>query len=283
MNQTPENAQHRTPPQRVSEGCGGVLRARDVVVDGRRLETLWIAATKPGAIPIVMLHEGLGSIAHWRDFPARVAERTGSGVLVYSRYGYGNSDRLGEKRPVDYMHREGGVVLPALLEQSGIEKAVLLGHSDGASIAIIFAGKYPEAARALILEAPHVFVEDVSVESIASAKTVYETTDLARKLARYHAHPDETFWGWNNIWLDPRFRSWNIEEYLDAIRCPALVIQGEDDEYGTIRQLEAIRARVPQAEVLMLPQCKHAPHRDQPEATLERVAKFMAGINAAML
>ena len=256
---------------------------RDVVVDGRRLETLWIPVSRTGAPVIVMLHEGLGSIAHWRDFPFRVAERTGSSVLVYSRYGYGNSDRLAEKRPVDYMHREGEVVLPALLEQLGIAKPVLLGHSDGASIAIIFAGKYPQTTRALILEAPHVFVEDVSVESIARAKTVYETTDLARKLARYHAHPDETFWGWNDIWLDPRFRSWNIEEYLDAIRCPLLLIQGEDDEYGTPRQVQAIQAWVPQAEVLLLPHCRHAPHRDQPEATLDRIAKFMAAISSLVL
>jgi pimeloyl-ACP methyl ester carboxylesterase len=126
-------------------------------------------------------------------------------------------------------------------------------------------------------------VEDLSVESIARAKTVYETTDLARKLARYHAHPDETFWGWNDIWLDPRFRSWNIENYLDAIRCPVLVIQGENDEYGTLRQVEAIQARVPQVEVLLLPNCGHAPHRDQPEATLERSAKFMAAISPLVL
>ncbi len=256
---------------------------RDVIIEGRRLETLWIPETTTSAAPIVMLHEGLGSIAHWRDFPFRVAERTGSSVLVYSRYGYGNSDRLAEKRPVDYMHREAEVVLPALQEQLGIAKPVLLGHSDGASIAIIFAGKYPDAARALILEAPHVFVEDVSVESIARAKTVYETTDLARKLARYHAHPDETFWGWNDIWLDPRFRSWNIEGYLDAIHCPVVVIQGEDDEYGTTRQVEAIQTRVPQTEVLLLPNCAHAPHRDQPEATLKLIANFMAEISRVML
>jgi len=258
-------------------------QTRDVIIDGRRLETLWIPAANTNAPPIVMLHEGLGSIAHWRDFPSRLADRTGCGVLVYSRYGYGNSDRLAEKRPVEYMHREGEVVLPALLEQLGIAKPVLLGHSDGASIAIIFAGKYPEATRALILEAPHVFVEDVSVESIARAKTVYETTDLARKLARYHAHPDETFWGWNDIWLDPQFRSWNIEGCLGKIHCPVLVIQGEDDEYGTTGQVEAIQARVPQAEVLLLPNCGHSPHRDQPGATLERIAKFIAEISSLVL
>lgn len=257
-------------------------QTRDVVVDGWRLETLWIPG-RAGTPAIVMLHEGLGSIAHWRDFPSLVAERTGCGVLVYSRYGYGNSDRLAEKRPVDYMHREGEVVLPTLLEQLGIAKPVLLGHSDGASIAIIFAGKYPQATRALILEAPHVFVEDVSVESIARAKTAYETTDLPRKLARYHAHPDETFWGWNDVWLDPQFRSWNIEAYLDSIRCPVLVIQGKDDEYGTLRQVEAIQARVPQAEVLLQKDCRHSPHRDQPAATLERIATFMAAISPVVL
>jgi pimeloyl-ACP methyl ester carboxylesterase len=130
----------------------------------------------------------------------------------------------------------------------------------------------------LILEAPHVFVEDISIESIAKARNAYQTTDLARKLGRYHAHVDEAFWGWNDIWLDPRFRSWNIEEYLPAIRCPVLVIQGEDDEYGTVRQVDAIRARIPQAEALLLPHCGHAPHRDQPEATLERMAKFIESL-----
>ncbi len=252
-----------------------------VVVDGRRLETLWIPAARRGAPAIVMLHEGLGSIAHWRDFPAQLAGRTGCGVLVYSRYGYGQSERLAEKRPVDYMHREGEVVLPALLAQLGITKPVVLGHSDGASIALIFAGAFPEASRALILEAPHVFVEDVSIASIARAGETYRTTDLARKLGRYHAHVDETFWGWNDIWLDSRFRSWNIEEYLTAIRCPVLVIQGEDDEYGTMRQVEAIQARVPQAEALLLAECGHSPHRDQLEATLARMAQFIESLPAA--
>ena len=258
-------------------------QTRDVVIEGRRLETLWIPGTSTKAPTIVMLHEGLGSLTHWRDFPARLAERTGCSTFVYSRYGYGNSDRLAEKRPVDYMHREGELVLPALLHQMGIEKPVLLGHSDGASIAIIFAGKYPDAARALILEAPHVFVEDVSLSSIARAKTAYETTDLGRKLGRYHAHPDETFWGWNDIWLDPRFRSWNIEAYLTAIRCPVLVIQGEEDEYGTARQWEAIQARIPRAEVLLLPNCGHAPHRDQCEATLAQIANFLIALGPIVL
>jgi pimeloyl-ACP methyl ester carboxylesterase len=173
------------------------------------------------------------------------------------------------------MHHEGEVVLPLLLAEAGIERPILLGHSDGGSIALIYAAKYPESLRALILEAPHVFVEDLSVKSIAEARTAYQTTGLPRKLGRYHQHADATFWDWNDIWLDPRFRSWNIESCLDSIRCPVLVIQGEDDEYGTVRQIEAIQARIPSTQVLLLPRCRHSPHRDQPEATLERVAEFV--------
>ncbi len=167
---------------------------------------------------------------------------------------------------MEFMHHEGEVVLPELLDKLNITRPILLGHSDGGSIAIIFAGKYPERPRALILEAPHVFVEDLSVASITQAKVAYLTTDLPQKLGRYHQHVDATFWGWNDIWLDPQFRAWNIEEYLPAIRCPILCIQGEEDEYGTIAQVEAIKARVPNTEILMLPNCKHSPHRDQPEA-----------------
>jgi len=250
-----------------------------VVADGKRLETFWFPPKAAGAPAIVLLHEGLGSVAHWKDFPRHLAERTGCGVLVYSRYGHGNSDRLAEKRPVSYMHHEAEVVLPAVLEQLGISRPVLLGHSDGASIALIFAGTFPDVPRALILEAPHVFVEDLTVQSIAQAKVTYQTTDLPRRLGRYHAHGDDTFWGWNDIWLDPRFLSWNIEEYLSQIRCPVLLIQGEDDEYGTGLQLDAIRARIPAAEILLLPQCGHSPHRDQPEASLEQMTRFIAGLN----
>jgi pimeloyl-ACP methyl ester carboxylesterase len=183
-----------------------------VTIDGKRLETLWIEARDSGSPTIVMLHEGLGSIALWRDFPQRVVERTGCGVLAYSRYGHGNSDHLLEKRPVRFMHHEAQVVLPELLNAFGIERPILLGHSDGGSIALIYAGTFPASPRALILEAPHVFVEDLSVESIAAAKVSFQTTDFREKLAKYHAHVDETFGGWNDIWLDPAFRSWDIED-----------------------------------------------------------------------
>lgn len=253
-----------------------------VVVDGKRLETLWIPASGQRTPTIVTLHEGLGSIALWKDYPQQLAARTGCAVLVYSRYGHGNSDKLMEKRPVNFMHREGEVVLPELLDKLSIDRPILLGHSDGGSISIIFAGKYPERPRALILEAPHVFVEDLSVASITQAKVNYETTDLRKKLSRYHAYVDETFWGWNDIWLDPNFRSWNIEEYLTSIRCPALCIQGEDDEYGTRAQVDAIAAQVQGTEVLMLPDCKHSPHRDQPEKTLQRMAEFVAKVGRSV-
>ncbi len=247
-------------------------------MDGKRLETLWLSPVASGRPAIVLLHEGLGSIALWKDFPEIVAQRTGCGVFVYSRYGHGNSDRLTEKRTADYLHHEAEIVLPALLAEAGIERPVLFGHSDGASIALIYAGKYPDSPLALILEAPHVFVEELALKSIAAAKIAYETADLSRKLGRYHQHVDATFWGWNDIWLDPHFRAWNIESNLDSIRCPVLMIQGEDDEYGTVAQIEAIQARIPAAEVLLLPRCGHSPHRDQLQAVLDGIAQFAGGL-----
>ena len=250
----------------------------EVVVDGKRLETLWIPSRQADAPVIVMLHEGLGSIGAWKDFPQKVASHTSGSVLVYSRYGHGNSDVLRQKRPVTFMHHEGLVVLPELLDKLGVECPILLGHSDGGSIALIFGGMYPDRCAALILEAPHVFVEDLSVASITAAKVNYQTTDLPRKLARYHAHADETFWGWNDIWLDPEFTRWNIEEYLDTIRCPVLCIQGEQDQYGTVAQVQAIKARIPAAEILMLPDCKHSPHRDQLEMTLQAITEFVGDL-----
>ena len=245
-------------------------------VDGKRIETLWIPPSQPRSCTVVMLHGGLGCIAHWKDFPQRLAQDTGCGVLAYSRYGNGNSQPLRGKRPVSYMHHEGEVVLPEVLTNRGIVKPVLVGHSDGASIAIIFAGTFPERVRGLILEAPHVFVEELSLRSAVKAKADYETSNLRQKLAKYHRHVDATFWGWNDVWLDPRFRTWNLESYLPQIRCPVLLIQGEQDEYGTTAQLDAIRARVPQAEVLWLPECGHSPERDHPETVLARMTAFIA-------
>lgn len=254
--------------------------ALDRVIDGHRLEIeCWRPAGAVALPPIVMLHEGLGSVALWKDFPRSVAERTGHEVIAYSRYGYGRSDALHGRREVDYMHHEGERVLPALLDALELSRPILLGHSDGASIALIFAGTYPGAATALILEAPHVFVEDLTVASIAGAKVAFETTDLEAKLARYHADPGGTFRGWNDIWLDPRFRSWNIERYLDAIEVPVLLVQGRDDEYGTLAQVEAIAARTG-ARIALLERCGHSPHRDQGEATLEAITSFVSSLDA---
>ncbi|HWW17315.1 MAG TPA: alpha/beta hydrolase [Candidatus Saccharimonadales bacterium] len=253
-------------------------KRREVCVDGKRLETLLILPT-PDAPVMVMLHEGLGSIAMWKDFPQRIAEATSCGVLVYSRYGHGQSQRLAEKRSVDFMHQEAKAVLPELLGQFEIQRPILLGHSDGGSIALIYAGTWPERVRGLVLEAPHVFVEDFGLRSTVAIREAYESTELREKLARYHDHVDETFRGWNDIWLDPRFREWNIEEYLDAITCPTLVIQGEDDEYGTVAHVEAIQRRVPRAQTLILRRCGHSPHRDQPELTLDAISKFVTSIS----
>lgn len=250
------------------------------MVAGRRLETLWFPPIAPQSPTIVFLHEGLGSISLWKDFPHDVAARTGSGVLVYSRYGHGDSDRLEERRPVAFMHDEAKIVLPELLRQLSIDRPILLGHSDGGSIALIYASVHPDSVRGLILEAPHVFVEDLTVRSIAKIGERYRAGDLPAKLGRHHRHVDATFWGWNEIWLDPQFRSWNIESYLGSITCPLLLIQGYDDEYGTMRQIETIQGKVPWAETLLLKNCAHSAHRDQPRAVLDRIDQFVAKLTA---
>ena len=246
-----------------------------ISIQDRNLELLRVPGN-PDLPELVFLHEGLGSVSHWRDFPARVAASTGCPVTVYSRYGSGQSDVLSEPRTVRYMHDEALHTLPALLSQLKIKNPILIGHSDGGSIAIIYAGVHNHL-RGLILLAPHVFVEDLGVESIAKAKIAFETTKLPEMLARHHRDAARTFWGWNNIWLDPAFRSWNIEEYLPGIKCPTLLIQGLDDQYGTMAQVEAIRKQSgATVEVLELENCAHSPQRDQPEKVLEQITKFVA-------
>jgi len=257
----------------------GPTIAESYVVVGKRLEAVRIEARYSNLPTIVMLHEGLGSVAHWKDFPLQLAEATGASVFVYSRYGHGSSDALREARPVSYMHHEAQVVLPEILQKAHIERPLLLGHSDGASIAILYAGMFPDSPAGVILEAPHVFVEDVAVSSIAQARALYNESDLPQRLGRYHANVDSTFWGWNNIWLDPGFRTWNIESFLDLVRCPVLVLQGAQDEYGTARQIEAIRSRIPLASAMILENCKHAPHRDQCEKTLSAISQFLRTVS----
>ena len=245
---------------------------------GRKLEYRLLPAHQLNRPTLVFLHEGLGSVAMWRDFPARVAAATGCRTLVYSRYGYGQSDVLEAPFTVRYMHDEALLALPELLDALKIDKPVLVGHSDGGSIALIHAGGSGREVAGLILMAPHVFVEELSIRSIAQAKVAFETTDLAQKLGKYHRDPAKTFLGWNDIWLHPDFRAWNIEEYLPGIRCPLLALQGCDDEYGTLAQIEAIAARVPDTEILELADCRHSPHKDQPEATLGAMAGFVSSI-----
>ena len=253
-----------------------------VKVQGHNLEVLRISGGVSGTPELVFLHEGLGSVSHWKDFPERVAVATGCGVTVYSRYGSGSSDLLMEERSVRYMHDEALHALPDLLAQLEIEKPILVGHSDGASIALIYAGAH-DRVRGLVVLAPHVFVEDLSVASIAEAKVKFETTNLGEKLARHHRDAARTFWGWNRIWLHPDFRAWNIEEYLPRITCPILAIQGLDDQYGTMAQVEAIeRQSGGPVEVVRLAECRHSPQRDQAEATLEAIARFVKKITGSV-
>jgi len=248
-----------------------------IVAAGHRLESVWIGPPPDEAPTLVFLHEGLGSVSMWRDFPKRIAEMAGSGALVYSRWGYGASDPVTLPRPLSYMHDE-AMTLTEILAAQKIRDAVLVGHSDGASIAIMAAAA--PSVRALVLEAPHVFCEDVSVKSIAAAADAFTRGDLRARLLRHHGdNVDGAFWGWNRAWLDPGFRAWNIEEYLPRVRVPTLVVQGEDDEYGTLAQLDAIeRGAGARVERVVLSACGHAPHRDRPAETLAAIADFLARV-----
>jgi pimeloyl-ACP methyl ester carboxylesterase len=250
-----------------------------VRIGDQNLEAAWLVDPVPGRPSIVLLHEGLGSIAMWRDFPVRLGARTGCGVFAYSRLGHGRSDPAAVPREPDYLEREATDVLPDVLSAAGIERPILFGHSDGGSIALVFAATFPEMTRGLILEAPHVFVEDLSVASIAAARETYPS--FRDRLARYHDDADATFRGWNDIWLDPRFRSWSIVDRLDRISVPVLTIQGADDEYGTLAQLDAIEAHVPGARRLVIARSGHSPHRDAEESVLGACAAFVASINHA--
>jgi len=255
-----------------------VIACRD-----RRLEIeyAWVGDQAPGRPVLVFLHEGLGSVSAWRDFPRRLCAALGLRGLVWSRPGYGRSTprEPGERWTPDFMHRQAREVLPALLDSLGVAAPyLLLGHSDGASIALIHAADHPGKVAALIVLAPHLFVEDISVESIEKARRAYLETDLRARLARHHADPDSAFRGWNDAWLDPAFRDWNIEAIVARIGAPVLAIQGFDDEYGTMRQVDAIAAALPGTMLLKLERCGHSPHRDRPDAVIEACEGFLAPI-----
>ncbi|MDX1524475.1 MAG: alpha/beta hydrolase [Anaerolineae bacterium] len=250
-------------------------------VDGHRLEYAWHGPPPGDAPTLVFLHEGLGCVALWRDFPVKLAQATGCGALVYSRLGYGRSDPCALPRPISYMHDEGLAVLPQVLAYFNIRDCILVGHSDGGSIALITAGGTPAAPlRGVITEAAHVFCEDISVASIEAAKSLFERGNLRQKLQKYHGdNVDCAFWGWNGAWLDPEFRHWNIETYLPKIAVPVLALQGEGDQYGTKAQAEAIVKQAGGgAEMLMLSDCGHTPHREQEAATLQAMARFVRAV-----
>lgn len=248
----------------------------DIILDGRRLETTWWGPGPDQAPTLVLLHEGLGCVALWRDFPARLAEATGCGVFAWSRFGYGKSAPVGLPRPLTYMHEEALAVLPRVLDAAGIRHAVLVGHSDGASIATIHAGGREDfRVRGLVLIAPHFFVEEISLASIAAAREAYEQGNLRAKLARHHENVDVAFRGWNGAWLDPGFRAWDITEYLAYIRVPILLLQGTADPYGTGAQVQAAeRETYCPVDTVLLEGVGHAPHLEAPEPTLGAIAGF---------
>lgn len=249
------------------------------VAGGHRIEYAWYGTADGGDAPIVMLHEGLGSLALWRDFPQRLAEAAQRRTLAYSRFGYGNSDPLEGPRGVEFMHAEALDALPGLLDALGIERPALFGHSDGGSIALIHAASAGRPVSAVIALAPHVFVEPYGLASIAAARRGYLDGDLRARLARYHADVDSAFWGWNDIWLHRDFVAWSIEALLPGISCPVLAIQGVDDQYGTMEQIDRLKHAVRSMQRLDLADCGHSPHHDQPEAVLSAVQSFLGNLS----
>ncbi len=240
-----------------------------------RIEHQWLNANLAEAPLLVFLHEGLGSLAMWRDFPQQLCNALGVRGLVYSRPGYGQSTPrdADEHWAPDFMHRQANEVLPALLQALNVTQAPwLLGHSDGGSIALLYASRHRTAG--VMVMAPHIRVEEVSVQSIAKAKAAYENTDLRERLSRYHADVDSAFWGWNRIWLAPEFRNWSIETELSTLTCPVLAIQGIQDEYGTLAQIRDIQRHLAHTQLLELADCGHAPHRDQPQALTQACLTF---------
>jgi pimeloyl-ACP methyl ester carboxylesterase len=251
-----------------------------------RVEYEWVGLPRSAGRPLlVFLHEGLGSRSMWREFPQALCGAGGFAGLVYSRPGYGRSTpRAADERwGPDFMHRQAHEVLPALRQALKAEQPVwLFGHSDGGSIGLLHAARFPDAVAGAVLLAPHVFVEEVSVQSIRRTRQAFLDTDLQRRLARHHDDVDSAFWGWNDIWLDPAFRTWSIEAEIEAIRCPLLAVQGVDDEYGTLQQIHRIGQRVAHAHLLELSDCGHSPHRDQPERATAATVAFIGRQSPAL-
>jgi pimeloyl-ACP methyl ester carboxylesterase len=241
-----------------------------------RIEHRWIGRRRADRPVMVFLHEGLGSQAMWKDFPDRLCEAIDACGLVYSRPGYGRSTPVApeEAWDVDFLHRQAHEVLPAFLQALDVRRPWLFGHSDGGSIALLYAAKHPREVDGLVVLAPHIVVEDLSIASIREARTAYLETDMRKKLAKYHDDPDRAFWRWNRIWLHPPFREWSIEDEIGTIACPVLAVQGLDDEYGTLAQIRGIARRVPRTEQFELSECGHSPHRDQPDRLIAATSDF---------
>jgi pimeloyl-ACP methyl ester carboxylesterase len=252
-------------------------------IGAQRLEYRFIDPRSDSAPMLVLLHEGLGCVGLWNDFPDKLSAATGTGVFVYSRAGYGQSSPVRLPRPLSYMHDEARETLPRLLDAIGFKRGLLVGHSDGASIAAIYAGSHQDhRVGGLVLIAPHFFTEDPGIASIVEAKKAYETGDLRARLARWHTDVDNAFWGWNGAWLDPEFRKWDITESLGYIRVPLLIVQGEDDQYGTVKQIEVAQQECCcPVEVALLPGARHSPQRDAPEATLKVISDFVGRVLAS--
>lgn len=258
--------------------------------DGRKvvIEHKWIGRGLITGPLVVFLHEGLGSLSMWKDFPQRFCEASGCRGLVYSRPGYGASTPrpIEEAWGLDFMHRQAHEVLPALLKALHIDpvaqKPWLFGHSDGGSIALLYAAKFTRQVAGLIVLAPHILVEDRTLSSIEKSRVAYLEADLRQRLAKHHTNPDSAFWGWNSIWLHPPFREWSIESEIETIQCPLLAVQGLDDEYGSLEQIHGIARRVVQAELLELDNCGHSPHRDQPDLLISTASAFLRSSSSSV-
>lgn len=257
-----------------------------LVVGGKRLEYSCFGPSPDQAPTLVMLHEGLGCVALWREMPERLAKETGMGVFVYSRQGYGQSDAADLPRSLNFMTQEATEVLPDVLSQIGFQRGILLGHSDGATIAAIYAGSVIDhRVRGLVLIAPHFFTEEMGLAAIRATAEEFDSGDLASRMAKYHSNPENAFQSWAGAWLDPGFKSWNVADVIDYWRIPALAIQGRDDEYGTLAQIQEIEDRTySPVDTLIVDHCGHAPHFERPELVTPEIVQFserLARIEAA--
>lgn len=248
-----------------------------LTLGNKKIETCWHNTGQKGLPTLIFLHEGLGCVKMWKNFPLAVSRATRCPALVFSRYGYGSSDPDPLPWKINFMHHQALKILPDIIQAAQIRDYILIGHSDGGSIGIVFAGSpLARGLKGLVTEAAHVFCEPVTVACIRQAKIQYDRHHLKQGLEKYHGkNTENAFRGWNDVWLNPNFIHWNIEKYLGRIKVPLLAIQGKDDQYGTIKQIESIRHHAPHAQTCLMDDCRHAPHNEQPEKTLDLIARFV--------